>query len=79
MAKKRKEFYNGLTKEEIIDLPTIHGGPFDDLKCEDVVDSDEGSSHVRVWVSRIEVMPDGSSQCMVEKFVDGEWEVVEFF
>lgn len=67
--------YEGLTREDIFDLPTLMSIQFDDLKREDVHDED----HVRVWVSRVEFMPDGKPQITIEKLIDGEWEVEGFY
>lgn len=67
--------YDGLTKQEILDLPTIYEGPFDDLKREDL----DNDVRVRVWVSRMEFMPDGLQQVTIEKINHDDWEVEEFF
>lgn len=71
--------YDGLTKQEILLLPTIHEGQFDDLKREDLEDDNGETVRVRVWVSRCETTPDGLPQVTVEKLTEDGWEVEEFF
>lgn len=72
---KSGAIYEGLTKQEIIDLPTLSSSQFDDLKREDVADEE----HIRVWVSHCEFMPDGSPQVTVERLVKGDWETEGFY
>lgn len=67
--------YDGLTKEEVLELPTIHTSQFDDLKREDV----SINEHVRVWVSRCEESPDGLPLVTIEKLDNGIWEVDSFY
>lgn len=68
--------YDGLTKEEIIELPTIHEDQFDDLKREDA----DNNERVRVWVSRYEFTSDGLPQVTVERLnSEDEWDVEEIF
>lgn len=67
--------YDGLTKTEIIELPTLLATEYDLLKREDYDNEDR----IRVWVSIFEVLPDGSPQVTVERLFEGEWEVVEIF
>jgi hypothetical protein len=71
--------YDGLTKQEILDLPTIHEGHFDDLKREDADLIEGEETRTRVWVSRMEATPDGLPQVTVEQLTEAGWGVVEFF
>ena len=70
-----KLIYDGLTKDEIIALPTLHEDKFDEYKREDR----ENGERTRVTVSKMEVMPDGTPQITVERWVDDEWELIGFY
>ncbi len=67
--------YDGLTKSEILKLPTLHELEFDEVKLEDR-DNDELT---RVTVSKLEVMPDGTPQITIEHLVEDKWELIGFY
>jgi len=59
------------TANELEELPTLSSGHFDNLKIDD--------GQYRVWLSRVGIA-DGmpyDNQIMVEKLVNGRWEIVE--
>ena len=59
------------TKKEVLNMRTLVAEGFDKLKYED--------NEMRIWVSDVEVMRDGSPQVTVELLADGVWVPDEIF
>jgi hypothetical protein len=66
------------TLAELQALPTLESGHFDNLKIDEKV----GSSHARVWLSRLTVadgMPYNNQVTVEERVGSGNWETVDTY